>query len=223
MIRQKKAGFTVVETLIVLAVSGVLFISVAALISGQLNRFRTRDAVFNLESSVRDVLNDVATGYYPEIGQKVTCNDIIGGEDRGQSTQCVLAGKQIEFTTNEMKITPVVASKSLSNTPTTTSQLTPLYKLTETKAYQWGIYPKNVPPDPAPVFYVINKNYNTDNGTNVSGGQSVGIYGVSGTNLVPITGSAGKVCFVNGGQDSSITLGKAGGLTIDATIKDTGC
>lgn len=222
MKRHKRAGFTIVETLIVLAVSGVLFISVAALISGQINRYRTRDAVFNLESSVRDVLNDVSTGYYPENNyNNIDCDDhITGGSGRGKNT-CVLAGKKIVFTQTGIVATPVVASGSLTTTPSITSQLKPLDNLSETKNYQWGITPTIV----GKTFYVINKNYGTSNSSGVSGGQAVGLYGVQpdGTTLValPSVSVSNVVCFVNGGQKSSITLGKDGGLTVNAEIKSS--
>lgn len=218
--KRQRAGFTIVETLIVLAVSGVLFISVAALISGQINRYRTRDAVFNLESSVRDVLNDVSTGYYPEVGTNYNCDGTAGTTDRGKNTSCLIAGKKIEFKPNGIVVTPVVAPSSLTTIPTI-SQLTPINKLSETKNYEWGIYPKGVTASgPFPTFYVLSKTYGTAYASGVSGGQSVGIYNSS---LSALSGTGSKICFVNGDGDSSITLGKDGGLTVNALTKDSSC
>lgn len=219
MNRQQKAGFTVVETMIVLAVSSVLFLSVAALISGQLERFRTRDAVFNLESSVRDVLNDVTTGYYPETGTNPTCNSKTA--NRGENDKCIIAGKKIQFTATGIEITPIAVASSQTAFPSTANFIY-LDSLKETKKYEWGITPLATPTNYVDkTFYVLNKNYNTENSANASGGQSVGIY--DGL-LQPLSSTnKGLVCFVNGGQNSSITLGANGGLTVNAQIKDTGC
>ena len=59
---KKQKGFTIVETMIVLGVTGVLFISVSLLISGQTERYRYRDSMYRLQQQVQAQINDVQTG-----------------------------------------------------------------------------------------------------------------------------------------------------------------
>lgn len=218
--KRQRAGFTIVETLIVLAVSGVLFISVAALISGQINRYRTRDAVFNLESSVRDVLNDVSTGYYPEkVGSNPDCSGGTAGSGRGTNTGCVIAGKSITFGQDNIIINTVIANSDGSAKRIAAGT-------TETKNYEWGIKPTSAPP--GKTYFVLNNTYGTAYSPNISGGQSVGLFVGTINNdpqktvsISPVTNTNNLVCFVNGGQNSSITLGKDGGITVAAQIKES--
>lgn len=219
----KNNGFTIVETLIFLAVSSVLFVSTSVLISGQIERYRTQDAAVQLEVLGRDFVNDVTTGYYPEIGDNISCTDTTTGVNRGTNTGCVLAGKRITFnqTTNTVVATPVVTGV-LTASLTNTGQLTPLTRLNETKNY-----PSNITNlTGARTFYVLNTVFNPvidANSDFVGGGQNVRVYAVNGVNLVPTTSANGKICFSNGKNRSSLTIGEAGGLTAKSQLKDTSC
>ena len=59
-------GFTIVETLIVLAVTGVLFLSTSLMISGQTERYRYRDSMYQLQQQVQNQINSVQTGQFSE-------------------------------------------------------------------------------------------------------------------------------------------------------------
>lgn len=60
---KKQNGFTIVETLIVLAVTGVFFISTATLIQGQVEKNRYQDSMRQLPQMIQSVVNDVSDGY----------------------------------------------------------------------------------------------------------------------------------------------------------------
>ena len=130
MKQHKNKGFTIVETMIFLAVSGMLFTSVAMMISGQMAKYRARDAVNQIESVVRSVLNDVSNGYYPLVNKQYGCTASTprptvsplgtAGENRGThtgSTGCVIAGKSIEFLTDRVVIHTLIANGSQTGIP----------------------------------------------------------------------------------------------------------
>ena len=60
----RRGGYTIVETLIFLAVSALLFVSTIILISGRQAKAQFTNSVRDLVSDITDVANDVANGYY---------------------------------------------------------------------------------------------------------------------------------------------------------------
>ena len=58
-------GFTIVETLIVLAVSGLLLISAIVMISGRTNKTQFTTAANDLKQSLEQVINEISSGYFP--------------------------------------------------------------------------------------------------------------------------------------------------------------
>lgn len=231
---KKRAGFTIVETMMFLAVSGVIFVSVALMISGQLDKYQSKDAMNQLESSVRGVLNDVTNGYYPMIGQEFNCSGPTGvsGENRGTNQNCVLAGKSIKFESQDILIETYVTSKDTQKIPeninvisasVSPDRLTPIDSLKETKSYQWGIMPKT-----NDKYFILNTiySYNTSDFTaSQSGSQNVELYYSSddGGILQDVTTNTNKACFKNGGHNSSLEFGIGGTLTVKTNFQDTSC
>lgn len=60
----KSGGFTVVETLIVLAVTGALFVSAAAFINGRQAKTEFTVAINNLKQQIEEVINQTQSGYF---------------------------------------------------------------------------------------------------------------------------------------------------------------
>ncbi len=96
-------GFTIVETLIVLAVTGALFISAMALIGGQQAKTEFSQSVRELDSKIRDLANDVTTGNY-SIPAKYSCA-VSGGtltilpsatDTLGNNKDCLFIGKVLQ-------------------------------------------------------------------------------------------------------------------------------
>lgn len=58
-------GYTIVEVMIFLVVSGALLVSVLGVIGGQQQKTRFQTGVRDFESQMQDMINDVETGYYP--------------------------------------------------------------------------------------------------------------------------------------------------------------
>ena len=187
---KKRAGFTVVETMMFLAVSGAIFVSVAIMISGQLDKYQSKDAVNQLESTVRGVLNDVTNGYYPITDTNPSCGG--ASYQRGSSQTCMFAGKSITFEANDILIQAYGVKIDRINPINNINQLLPL-NLNETKPYQWGITP--ISPSSS-VYYILNTNFATATnlaGNFLSGTQSVSLF--YGSNLALVDSSNNKVCF----------------------------
>lgn len=124
------AGFTVVETMIVLAVTGILFVSIMLLINGRAGKAQFADAVNTLQLSLQQTIGQVQSGYYPNSG--FTCTSAPGGVPQinppaapGNSTQgtnkgCIFVGKVVQFaldnTGSHDTTSPDIAIYSLAGT-----------------------------------------------------------------------------------------------------------
>lgn len=91
-------GFTIVETMIVLAVTGVIFISVALLINGKQNAAEFQSSIHDAVAQIQQVINETASGYYPTTGY--SCSSASGipsftGVTNDHS--CVFVGKALHF------------------------------------------------------------------------------------------------------------------------------
>jgi hypothetical protein len=107
----KTAGFTIVETLIVLAVTSALFVSVMMLISGKQNKAQFQQSVRDIQTKVQQTINEVATGFYPN-NNDFKCTKSIdamgvtvplitaGAVEQGKNTDCVFLGKMIQLSVN---------------------------------------------------------------------------------------------------------------------------
>lgn len=107
--QQSTQGFTIVETMIVLAVTGAMFVVAALAISGRQNRTDFQIGSRNLQIAIQGVINETSSGYYPNNGD-FTCSAGSGhnvkitssgsGSAQGQSTNCVFGGKVLAFARN---------------------------------------------------------------------------------------------------------------------------
>src|SRR5688572_4270761 len=72
-LRAPRRGFTVVEVLIVLAITGLLFVSAAVMIAGRQNRTAFEQSVRNIHSQIQAAIDEVIVGHYPNNGN-FDCN-----------------------------------------------------------------------------------------------------------------------------------------------------
>lgn len=106
-------GYTIVETLIFLAVSAAMFVSAMALISGRQAKAEFTQGVRTFNSTLQDVANDVSTGYYADStvnGTRFSCTAnavsvslfAAGGpsDNQGTNKDCIFVGKTIQFGPN---------------------------------------------------------------------------------------------------------------------------
>lgn len=96
-------GYTIVEVMIFLAVSGGLLAMAILVFSGQQGRTQFATGAREIESRVRDVINDVSTGYYAR-SSSFDCTAgaagpqiAPGGTFQGQNDDCIFLGRVIHF------------------------------------------------------------------------------------------------------------------------------
>lgn len=99
----KNNGYTIVETMIFLAVSSALLVSALMLVGGQQNKTQFSQAVRDIEQQVQDVMNNVSTGYYAR-PQDFKCSagddgpEIeTGSTGLGTNKECIFLGRIIHF------------------------------------------------------------------------------------------------------------------------------
>jgi type II secretory pathway pseudopilin PulG len=97
-------GFTVIEVMIVLAVTGLLFVTGVTLISGKQSQTAFDQSIRQVQSQIQQVINDVSVGYYPNAGN-IQCSGSggtvtltkAGGVAQGANAGCVFMGKALQF------------------------------------------------------------------------------------------------------------------------------
>jgi type II secretory pathway pseudopilin PulG len=103
--RRGTGGYTIVEVIIVLTVSALLFAASVAGYNMQNQRTAFTDSVNNLAQDIQDVLNDVDNGFYPS-DSSFTCTAPANGNpvidpttpsQQGTNTGCIFVGKAIQF------------------------------------------------------------------------------------------------------------------------------
>jgi type II secretory pathway pseudopilin PulG len=101
---QSSSGFTIVETLIFLGVTAVMLVSALLLVGGQQRKTEFTQAVRDIESQIKDVANDVSTGYYSS-SSNFTCKDngasklVISSDisKLGTNSDCIFIGRAVQF------------------------------------------------------------------------------------------------------------------------------
>jgi prepilin-type N-terminal cleavage/methylation domain-containing protein len=99
----RNKGFTIVEVLIVLAITGGLFISAATMISGRTAKTQFEQSINQMTGQIRQQINDVASGYYPNNANfecKANGADFTitaGAKQQGTNSGCVFLGKALYF------------------------------------------------------------------------------------------------------------------------------
>ncbi len=101
---KSKGGYTIVEVMMFLAVSGGLFVIAMVVLNGRQNQVQFTQGVRDFQSSVEDVLNDVATGYFPQ-NNSYKCSAPGGvlsftlgtAAGQGEHDQCTFLGKVLHF------------------------------------------------------------------------------------------------------------------------------
>lgn len=98
------SGYTIVEVLIVLAVTAAILASVMLSISGQQRRTEFTQAVNDINSQIQDIANDITTGYYAKLTD-FSCAAVGGRpsfgvsatDTQGTNQGCILIGRVMQF------------------------------------------------------------------------------------------------------------------------------
>jgi len=103
----KTQGYTIVETLIFLAVSGLLSAVAFAMVAGKQQQAEFDYGVRDFASRIQDIVNDVSTGFYENPGGFNCTAEPTGGEptfsttppitEQGKNEKCIFIGRVIQF------------------------------------------------------------------------------------------------------------------------------
>lgn len=103
------SGYTILEVLIFLAISGLLFASAIVAVNGYQRNIQYSQAVRDFEVQIKDVINDVRDGYYPDYDFG-TCTVGADGPEfsddptdpaQGSNSNCINIGKTVMFRLND--------------------------------------------------------------------------------------------------------------------------
>lgn len=97
-------GYTIVEVMIFLAVSGMLFTSTMVFLAGRQQQAQFTNAVRDFETKLIDIANDVSNGYYQTASQ-INCSGgggsaitiVPGSNDLGTNEPCIVLGRFIKL------------------------------------------------------------------------------------------------------------------------------
>lgn len=103
-VRSQNQGYTIVETLIFLSVTGALFASAMLTISGQQAKTEFSQAIRDIQTQIQDTANDVSTGYYSNPGN-IQCTNVggkpdlstAGSDTQGTNQDCIFIGRFMQF------------------------------------------------------------------------------------------------------------------------------
>lgn len=106
MKRVSSGGFTLVESMIVLGVTGVLFVSMVGLVSGQQSKSRFKSAMTDITTQIQSQINEVSSGYYPNTGgfgcymssgTLVASTQASRIKAQGENNDCTFLGRAMMF------------------------------------------------------------------------------------------------------------------------------
>ena len=97
-------GFTIVETLIVLTITGILFMSVVTMVEGKRQTTEFKQSTNAIKGQIEQVMSEVQSGYFPS-GPSFSCSVSFGNvnfpsasaTEQGANRDCVFLGKVLQF------------------------------------------------------------------------------------------------------------------------------
>lgn len=141
MVQKSQSGFTIVEVMLFLAITGLLFLIGFLGTGAQLQQVRFTDSMRSLHSFLQKQYSLVSTGANPRAAE-TTCTVNVGdpnappvfgagapvaGDTAGDDSECVLLGKLVKFTPDSSNLTTYyVVGRRLPNSQLTGNDLTDL-------------------------------------------------------------------------------------------------
>lgn len=103
-VSRNRKGYTIVEVMMFLAISGFMFVVAATFVSGKQANAEFRQGVEEAASDIQSVINTVSDGFYPSNGEYKCKADDTGtvkfskeATEAGTNQGCVFLGKAIQF------------------------------------------------------------------------------------------------------------------------------
>lgn len=106
---KRPLGYTIVEVMIVLAISGVMFLIAATFINGKQQSAAFRAGVNQMASNLQNIINQVSEGQYSDI--PLNCSSVGGtvafgaavNNGQGTNPDCIFLGKVVHFSVNNVQ------------------------------------------------------------------------------------------------------------------------
>ena len=102
--KPQSGGYTIIEVMLFLAISGFMFVMAAIFINGKQAHAEFKQGVYDANTQIRTVMNDVTNGFYPSAGGFACSagssgipNITAGSTAQGNNQGCMFMGKVIEF------------------------------------------------------------------------------------------------------------------------------
>src|ERR1044071_4210461 len=76
---EQKQGYTIVEVMVFLAISGFMFLIAAGFVAGRQSTAEFKQGMNSINDQMRQVINDVGNGFYPS-NSDFTCNAVLPGQ-----------------------------------------------------------------------------------------------------------------------------------------------
>lgn len=125
--QQNQLGYTIVEVLIVLAVSGVMFLIASNFINGKQAKAAFSQGSNDMGSKLQKIVEEVTDGHYSDIplscdvsGGSLSASTSISGK-QGENSNCVFLGKLVRFygnpQTDHYSAYSIAAARTITDFP----------------------------------------------------------------------------------------------------------
>lgn len=122
---KKSAGFTIVETMIVLAVSAGLFLIAALYIGGKQAKTEFQVGVRDIQTQLQQIINQTESGYYGLQDRSCSANasglHLSTGGSLGTSGECIFIGKAIVVDSTKLYVYPLAGARLKAGADTTSA------------------------------------------------------------------------------------------------------
>jgi len=128
----QQSGYTILEVMIVMAISAAMFISAVIAFGGRQEEVQFTQAVRDFDSRMQDVINDISTGFFSNEGS-ISCTVppvpssgtpvlVVGNDLQGGSDDCVFIGKALQFSPDSeddssVYVYNIVGRRDISGSP----------------------------------------------------------------------------------------------------------
>jgi len=227
----KYSGYTIIEVLIVLAISSFMFVIASQFISGKAADTSFRTGVNEMASRIQDAIDQVSNGQYTD--KKVTCTvdqnsgtytiTEGGGGSQGSNEECLFIGKIVEFTTDTKtyKVYTLAGRSYKNNSPATSytdaePQIVNLFTVTKSM-------PQGLTPISNYVFGVGQSLGSYSSGNFASGSQSTKIISTTspltaGSTISLSEPGSFSMCITDGTRSGKISVGDNNSMSVSTKI-----
>lgn len=230
-VRSSRDGYTIVETMIFLAVSGALFLSAMIVINGKQRKTEFNTTVRDFDSKLQSIIGNVSSGYYNSPGN-VSCV-VSGGipvvsntpSVQGQNQACTYIGQYIDLVAPFDKFT-ITSYAGLRRDPITGKDITslaaanatPITSTAEDYNLLSGVTAsmKLVGPGTNIVKLAVTTtfNQNTTSGILKSGSSRTELHAITAANVDNLNPLNGVQICLNGGDQVGIIVLNTGTTTV---------